>query len=366
MRTKLLAIPLFFFVFATGCKNESSQEPESTTPVTPQPSTVGSYAKGADVSWITELERYAYGKAFKDVNGNKKELMTILQEIGCNSIRLRVWVDPSNTQGGFCDKKDVVTKAKRAAALGLRVMIDFHYSDTWCDPANQSIPASWANKSIDEVCTLLAGHTKDVLQAVKDAGVTPEWVQVGNETHTGMCWPLGQINDNSNTEAWANYGKMVAAGYDAVKEVLPDAQVIVHFASAYKDYSSIYKTLKENGGKWDIIGLSHYPMDIKNVTWKNANTSALNNIKKYHQTFNCPVMIVEIGTKAADDQIDTAIEAMADIREKTDPLDYFQGIFYWEPEIYYYKAKGWYWHGYEMGAFTSEAKPNNALIELWK
>ena len=370
----LLLIPLTVMM---GCKKDQDAEPvdpqkQDTTHINPDPAPfvpapVGSYAKGADVSWITELEQYPYGKSFKDVDGTKTELMQLLRNNGCNSIRLRVWVDPSVEQNGYCDKADVIKKAKRAADLGLRVMIDFHYSDTWCDPGNQAIPASWANKSIDEVCTLLATYTKDVLQGIKDAGITPEWVQVGNETHTGMCWPLGEINTQTGdqTIAWANYGRLVGTGYDAVKEVLPEAIVIVHFANAYKDYSGLYQKLKDNGGKWDMIGLSHYPMNIKNVGWANANTYARNNIKKYHETFNCDVMLVEFGTKADDDN---AKNVVTDLRSKIDDLSYMKGIFYWEPEIYWYGSatSGWYWHGYEMGAFTKNAQPNDALLQLWK
>ena len=96
------------------------------------------FAKGADVSWLTEME--GDGVNFYSASGKKQECLSLLRDLGVNSIRLRVWVNPD---GGLCNKNDVVAKAWRAQQLGFRLMIDFHYSDTWADPAHQTVPAAW-------------------------------------------------------------------------------------------------------------------------------------------------------------------------------------------------------------------------------
>ncbi len=110
-----------------------------------------------------------------------------MKELGLNAIRIRVWVDPSK-HGNWCNTADVVEKAKRAKELGMDVMIDFHYSDWWADPAQQNKPASWVGKNLANLKSAIKDHTVSVLQALKTIGVIPKWVQVGNEIRPGMLW----------------------------------------------------------------------------------------------------------------------------------------------------------------------------------
>ena len=142
-----------------------------------------SFAKGADISWITEME--ATGISFYNQAGIATDGLKLLRSLGMNAVRLRVWVDPAN---GWCNKEDVLVKAYRAHHLGMRIMIDFHYSDHWADPGQQNKPAAWGSLSLDELKAAVAEHTKEVLQLLKDNGITAEWVQVGNETGNGMLW----------------------------------------------------------------------------------------------------------------------------------------------------------------------------------
>ena len=125
------------------------------------------FAKGADVSWLTEMEQD--GVKFYNQNGKAEECMWLLRDLGTNAIRLRVWVNP---EGGWCGKDDVIAKASRAQALGYRLMIDFHYSDTWADPGNQKVPAAWQGYTFEQMKQAVANHTKDVLSALKERGVT--------------------------------------------------------------------------------------------------------------------------------------------------------------------------------------------------
>ena len=192
------------------------------------------FARGADISWCTEME--ADGQKFYNADGIETDIFALMKEIGMSAIRLRVWVNPTKYgYGAWCDKADVIVKAKRAHEQGLDLMIDFHYSDFFADPDRQDTPLEWKDYDLEQLKTAVADHTKDVLQALKDEGIEPKWVQVGNETNGGMMWENGQIDWNKSGKArYANYVSLSNAGYDAVKEILPDAYVIVHIADAFK------------------------------------------------------------------------------------------------------------------------------------
>ena len=176
-----------------------------------------------------------------------------MKELGLNAIRLRVWVNP---KGGFSSKEDVLVMAKRAQALDMAIMIDFHYSDWWADPAKQNIPAAWANYSYKQMKRALAKHTTETLQLLKDNGIDVKWVQVGNETTNGFLWPMGRATDNMR-----QYAGLTDAGYAAVKKVYPEATVIVHLDCACdaKRYDFIFDELRKYKARFDMIGVSVYP-----------------------------------------------------------------------------------------------------------
>lgn len=260
-----------------GGNKTSNKEAEKGTVVTEN----RDFAKGADVSWATQME--SQGHVFKDLAGEKRECMALMKEYGLNAIRLRVWVDPGE-HGNWCNTEDLVVKAKRAYSLGMDIMVDFHYSDWWADPGQQHKPAAWKGLEIDELKRALATHTIDVLSALKTAGITPKWVQVGNEIRPGMLWDedvsLSGASYNiracdvkeSNTTSteikyranWTNLTAFVNTGYDAVKSVFPQAIVIVHLDNGYDNglYTWFFDELKKNGGKWDMIGMSLYPKSV--------------------------------------------------------------------------------------------------------
>lgn len=188
-KTLLLASALLFSITGTSCSNDDNATPEKEKTYD-----MSGFAKGADVSWLTEMEQN--GKKFYDANGKATECMALLRDLGINSIRLRVWVNPD---GGWNAKYDVLIKAWRAKNLGMRLMIDFHYSDSWADPGKQNIPAAWNGfkDDLDKMKAAVASHTTDVLQTLKDNGIDVEWIQIGNETRTGMLWPLGKVSNNN-------------------------------------------------------------------------------------------------------------------------------------------------------------------------
>lgn len=302
------------------------------------------FARGADVSWITEME--AAGMLFYDSENNETECMTLLKNLGMNAIRLRVWVNPAD---GWCNKTDLLVKAKRAHDLGMRLMIDFHYSDWWADPGKQNKPAAWVDLSFNDLCSAVANHTTEILTALKNWNITPEWVQVGNETGNGMLWDDGKASENM-----AQYALLNNAGYDAVKAVFPNAKVIVHLQNGQTNslFRWLFDGLKDNGGKWDVIGMSLYP---EPDNWLEFNNNLISNTTDMINRYGCEVMICEVGMSW--NEAETARLFLSDLinRARTIPNKKCLGVFYWEPQSY----NGW--KSYTKGAFDDTGKPTAAL-----
>lgn len=300
------------------------------------------FAKGADVSWLTEMEKS--GSKFYTTTGKETECMTLLRSLGMNSIRLRVWVNPTD---GWCNADDMLAKAWRAHQLGMRLMIDFHYSDTWADPGQQTLPAAWTDYTMDELKTAVSNHTKEVLNALKAQGISPEWVQVGNETGNGMMWDKGNATDHPE-----QYAALNNAGYDAVKEVFADAKVIVHLQSG--DNNSLYRwlfdRLKANGGKWDVIGMSLYPQAD---TWQTMTDQCISNMNDMIDRYGSEVMLCEVGMPW--DNAEVSKNFLTDLIMKSKGIDKCLGIFYWEPQAY----GGW--NAYTLGAFDNNGRPTVAM-----
>lgn len=346
-----MALAIVCVAMTTSCNNDEKPtfpETEGTDDPTGGYDMTG-FARGADVSWLTEME--ASGRKFYDSKGRERECMELLRELGMNAIRLRVWVDPEE---GWCSKEDVIIKAWRAHNLGYRLMIDFHYSDTWADPENQTKPAAWQNYSFDELKNAVSEHTKDVLSALKDKGIDVEWVQVGNETRTGMLWNDGKAS-SGNT---ANFAELVKSGYNAVKEIYPDAQVIIHIDEGNNPnrYNWIFDGLKENGANWDIIGMSLYPEpDGDNEAkkdWKKMNDDCIANMRALVEKYNTKVMMCEIGIPW---NYEEAEAFYTDFITKAKAVEGCLGVFAWEPQCY----AGW--EGYQKGMFNDEGYPMNSL-----
>ena len=319
-------------------------QPEPETPTTKPTIERGTFAKGADVSWLTQME--SEGLTFKNKKGVTTECMTLLKEdCGVNAIRLRVWVDPIE---GWNNIYDVLVKARRADALGLRLMIDFHFSDTWADPGQQALPAAWANYSLSQAKTAVANHVKEMLTLLKKFDIEPEWVQIGNETRLGMMWPLGHLDTNNGK----NYAELTNTGYDAVKAIFPDAKVIVHVDCGNELwlYTNLFDKLKANGGKYDMIGMSLYP---ESSNWSKMVDDCASNINTVSQRYNVPVMVCEIGMDY--NLADICKQCISTLMSKGRATGHLEGIFYWEPQ-----APANYNGGYNKGCFN-QGKPTVAL-----
>jgi len=326
-------------ICSLGCKKVNNAK--TNTPVGVNKDT--SFAKGADISWLTQME--ASGYKFYNSSGTQQDCIQILKDKGMNAIRLRVWVNPA---GGWCNTADMVTKAKRAAALGMKILIDFHYSDTWADPGDQTKPAAWVNLDFKTLVTTVHDYTKAVIDTLKLNGITPTWAQVGNETSDGMLWEDGRASTNM-----ANFAKLIVAGYQGVKDASSTTKVIVHLANGYDNatFRWLFDGLKSNGGKWDIIGMSLYPTASN---WQTYDTECLGNMNDMVSRYGTPVMICESGFSASD--ATTAKAFLTDLITKTRSVSNNNGlgVFYWEPEAYN-------WMSYGLGAFDNTGKPTIAL-----
>lgn len=324
------------------------------------------FARGADISWCTEME--ADGKRFYNAAGEQKDVFVLMRELGMTAIRLRVWVNPTRFgYGAWSDKADVLAKARRAHAQGMDLMIDFHYSDFFADPGTQNIPLDWQDYTMAQLQTAMATHTKNVLQALKDEGIEPRWVQVGNETNSGMMHPMGAINwDLYGAERFTNYVALSNIGYDAIKEVLPNAQVIIHLGGT-ENAGWFFTDFIAAGGKVDMIGLSHYPTadewNSSDVSATHSNVNAALWVAQAATQFSLPVMICETGFEVSKPAL--ADQVMQDLFARMTVIPQCAGIFYWEPEVdntwrpAYYATLGW--GAYGMGAFTANGKPTAAL-----
>lgn len=359
MKIKCFTIVGLVLCLATAGCEENTYGPTGYTPeIETDPETMpddnigmeGDFAKGADISWVTQME--GDGQKFYTSEGKEMECTALMKELGFNSIRLRVWVDPED---GWCRKDDVLIKAKRAQELGMRIMIDFHYSDTWADPSNQKTPAAWNGLNLYELASAVEEHTEEVLQLLKDNGVNVEWVQVGNETNSGMLHPLGKIDDNAD-----DFAVIANKGYDAVKNIYPDAKVIIHRSEGHKvnQCKWLFTLLKNSKVKYDIIGLSLYPVWWENngwCDWKPNVDECLTNIRTLISTFGKPVMICEIGVPVWEPAMSK--EALAYTLNQTREIEGCHGIFYWEPQTdgvwkpSNYTALGW--NAYDKGAFKN-------------
>lgn len=331
-----------------GCRETIDNGKEDDTTKTDS----SAFAKGADISWVTEME--ADGVKFYDAAGTETDCFKLMKSLGMNSIRLRVWVNPTN---GWCNRADVVAKAKRAAALDMRVMIDFHYSDYWADPGKQNKPAAWKDLDVTGLANAVSEHTKDVLNALKTAGVTPEWVQIGNETSDGFLW-ASSTSDPVTCRASKDmpaYAKVTKAGCDAAKSVFPKAKTMIHIDNGWDDlthFTWILDGLKKNGCTWDAIGLSLYP---KADNYASYVTKCVSNIQNLHAKYSTPTVVCETGFPWDDPTNGKAFLTSLITKCKALGVTKCSGVFYWEPECY---AN---WNSYTLGSFDNSGKPTAAL-----
>lgn len=300
---------------------------------------------GVDLGWVTQLE--SRGIRWLDTSGKETDPIAALKAMGANAVRLRVFVNPPKEaywrkprkefEGrlvggeecmlGFCDKESVARMAARVAALDMKLMVDIHYSDHFADPVFQDIPKAWEEDGFEEMKRRVAEHTREVLECLTARGVTPEWVQVGNEINSGILLPVGSFAEHPE--------QMVALlneGYRAVKACCPQCSVVTHIAGGnnYAACTRFFDTFFALGGLTDIMGFSYYPYwekithDERKLREDMAGISA-----KYKK----PLMLSEIGAPEEEEEesYQLLVSTVRAIRAVPDGQGL--GLFYWEPDV---------------------------------
>ncbi|MCM1102943.1 MAG: glycosyl hydrolase 53 family protein [Clostridium sp.] len=213
--------------------------------------------KGVDVSMIRELE--LHGASYYR-NGQKENLFFLLKECGVNMVRLRIWQDPYDEAGnpyggGGNDLKTTAEIAGQAAENGLEFMLDFQYSDFWADPAKQIKPKTWSRLKGKALETAVYLHTRDTLKVLRNRGLCPAMVQVGNEITKGLLWPDGHVDRTENMAA------LLKAGIQGVREECPDAKIVLHldFGTDNRMYRQWFDAVSPYALDFDVIGMSYYP-----------------------------------------------------------------------------------------------------------
>ena len=293
----------------------------------------------------------ATGYKFYNSAGVNEDCIQILKEKQINTVRLRVWVNPSDDKtNGFCSKKEVAQMAVRAGNMGMRVMIDFHYSDSWADPSKQTKPAAWASHSFNQLLDDVYNHTYQVLDTLKSLGVTPEWVQIGNEIAGGILWPEGKSSN------WPQLSQLLNKGYEAARAVDQAIKVIIHLESGNDNnlFRWFFDNAKNYQVQYDIIGMSYYPYWIGSDYTATIENLGIN-LNDMAARYGKDVMVVETGgeynrVQNTFNMLQAVIRKVADV-----PNHRGLGVLYWEPE----GEKTW--SGYSLSCWGADGRPTAAL-----
>lgn len=340
------------------------------------------FIRGADVSMLKDIEDL--GGEFYD-NGVKKDALEIMKNHGANYVRLRLWVDPYDSEGnsyggGSNDFNTTLYLAKRVQEKGMKVLIDFHLSDYWADPGTQSKPKAWENLSYDELKTTLYNYMKNTLNDFKNQGVVPDMVQVGNETSSGILWDEGKIGgDYTDFTQLAELLNQAISGVRA--SVGNQTKIVLHLDNGGNN--SLYRWWFDGVTgcgfdlDFDIIGLTYYPM------WHGTMDDLQYNLNDISARYNKDVMIVETAyafTLADGDGLGSSFSPQdeeiggypASVQGQKDFMSDLEsvilnvpgnrglGFFYWEPE--WIPVEGAYW-GTEAGKEYIE--DNGILSNPW-
>ncbi len=244
---------------------------------------------GADISFLPELE--ARGLKFKD-EGVEKDAIEILKLHGFNYVRLRIFNDPAQEKGyapqkGFCDLEHTKAMAKRVKASGMKLLLDFHYSDYWADPGKQFKPKAWEGLDFVNLKKALYDYTFEVISQLKAQGTPPDMVQIGNEINHGIVWPEGAV---ANLDSLA---QLLCAGTAAVKAVEPNTVMMLHVALGGQNDESVFfiENMLRRGVHFDVIGESYYPK------WHGTLDDLRDNLNDLVRRFDKDVIVVEYSAK---------------------------------------------------------------------
>jgi arabinogalactan endo-1,4-beta-galactosidase len=303
--------------------------------------------RGADIS--TLQKNLDFGAVYRDQRGRHADPFALLTSGGMNAARLKVWVNPAD---GYNSKRGVLTMARRVKAAGMKLFVDFHYSDAWADPGKQNKPAAWAALPFPQLRDAVYRHTADVLGALTKQGTPADLVQIGNEINGGLLWPDGRWDN------WPQLAELLTAGSTAVKAVSPRTRVVLHLAEGGNNagHRWWFDNAVSYGVPFDVIAVSHY------LYWHGTATALATNLNDLSVRYDRDVIVAETAygfTTAEDDvepQIFTAasaatagipatpagqVSAFRTICDVVAAVPRGIGVFYWEPTWTAVPGAGW-------------------------
>jgi len=212
------------------------------------------WIKGGDCSSLAKSE--ALGGKYYTSAGVQGDALAILKANGSNTVRLRIW---NNSPDGYHNKAKLLTMAKRVKAQGMKLLVDFHYSDTWADPGQQSKPAAWSGYSLSWLNTAVYNFTYDVCKALVDQGTPADYVQIGNETNDGLLWDEGRLSTVSYN--FSNMCQILRSGINGAKAASSSTAIVLHIANggSWDLVMWWFDSVAAQGISWDYTGVSYYP-----------------------------------------------------------------------------------------------------------
>ena len=240
------------------------------------------FINGVDISMLKQVEDNG-GLYYED--GNQIDPIQLFKEEGINTARIKIWHTPSLNYNNL---ESVLEIADRANSAGMDLLLDFHYSDTWADPLNQSKPSAWLDLTFEILCDSIEQYSRHVITKLKNQNTLPKYVQIGNETDCGLLWPDGYVCDESNNDPqWNKLGALFMHAIDGVNSAL-DAQDTIGIISHVSNGGNwFFNNLIEQGVHINILSISYYPM------WHGTLTDLIQNMDELGNEFQKPVLVVE-------------------------------------------------------------------------
>ncbi|EID86337.1 Arabinogalactan endo-1,4-beta-galactosidase [Treponema sp. JC4] len=355
------------------------------------------FIRGVDISSLSDIEK-AGGKFYND-DGKEEDLFKILKDHGVNWIRLRVWNNPVNGGGSNSVETDIPL-AKRAKDAGFNLLIDFHYSDFWADPAKQYMPEEWKGLNEKQLNAAVETFTRESLKKFIAAGARPDMVQIGNELNNGFMWPLGKI--------WGDKGEKVG-GFEGFTKLLQSAsrgvrsaqgslldkvlgkdqkiKIVVHLADGCDNglYHTVFDQVTKAKIDFDVIGLSYYNY------WHGSTAQLKQNMNDLSKVYGKELCVMETAYAFTEDDGDAQgnvfqiysgenegylpsvqgqATAIRDVMNVVAAVPNGLGVFYWEPAWIpvkgagLSKTEGDTWENQGMFDFKGRALPSLSVWNL--
>lgn len=331
------------------------------------------FINGVDISMLYQIEENN-GIYFE--NGIAIDPIDIFKQHGVNTIRLKIWHTPDPE---FNSLQNVLQMAQRIDSIGLDIMLNFHYFDTWADPSHQTKPSAWESIDFETLADSIYDYTNHVITRLKTQGTLPKFVQIGNETDCGLLWPDGYICDESNTaEQWLNLGILYNNAISGIQDAIDEMDTVWTLGHLSHGGLWYFSNLFNEGVSLDIIGQSYYPW------WHGSLDELSTNLTQLSNEFQKPIVIVETAypfTLSWNDNTNNIIgmesqlldgfpaseigqlNFLQAVKDRVTNNEFGAGICYWSPEWISTETFGSPWENLALFDFNSEVLDGITVFE---